>query len=525
MPAIGERVLSLVAGARLGPYEILTPIGAGGMGEVYKAFDTRLDRMVAIKVLPSDVSDNPAIKARFMREAKAISQLTHPHICTLYDIGSENGVDYLVMELLEGQTLLDRLQKGAIPPPQVVVLGVEIADALDKAHRSGIVHRDLKPGNIMLTKSGVKLLDFGLAKILPPKPSFGGIGRDQEVGGSLTPTEVLPPQPLTRIGIVMGTPQYMAPEQVEAKDVDNRTDIFSFGCVLYEMATGRKAFQGASRTALIVAILKENPTPVVEFSPMSAAAFDRLVRMCLAKDPEDRWQSARDVRNELLWIAEAGSQSRHGVPVATNRKNWTRAWLAGAAVIGAFAMGALLLQNRGRVVPKENLAAPRPVITAPTAPPKGGANGPGPVTAKATPIPTTTIKPAAPQTATTSSVSAREERSESRRSEPLTVSTRVSGLAPPTVFPPRTAKLLPQVEQSFPVELPESVRAQHPGEHVGLSVTVSEDGSVKRATVISEVCPECDRAALDAIKHFKFKPARDGENHFVEATIAISLPL
>ena len=218
--------MHLEPGARLGPYEIVGPIGAGGMGEVYRAKDTRLGREVAIKVLPSHLSNHPDLKARFEREAKAISQLTHPHICTLYDVGSENGKDFLVMELLEGQSLADLLAKGALPTEQVLSFGTEIADALDRAHRAGIVHRDLKPGNVMVTRSGVKLLDFGLAKVAAA----------EEAGSELTslPTRVGASQPLTEKGTVMGTFQYMSPEQLEGKPADARTDIFSLGCVLYE---------------------------------------------------------------------------------------------------------------------------------------------------------------------------------------------------------------------------------------------------------------------------------------------------
>jgi Tol biopolymer transport system component/predicted Ser/Thr protein kinase len=319
--------MSLSSGTRLGPYEILSPLGAGGMGEVYKGNDTRLGREVAIKVLPSHLSDDPDLKARFEREARAISQLTHPHICTLYDIGSENGVDFLVMELLDGQSLADRLEKGPLPTEQVLKFGVEIADALDRAHRAAIIHRDLKPGNIMLTKSGVKLLDFGLAKMAAAEQPASDL--------SSLPTQMAPSQPLTQRGTVMGTFQYMAPEQLEGKEADSRTDIFSFGCVLYEMATGKKAFQGTSQASLVTAIMSKEPEPISAVAPMAPPAFDRLVKGCLAKDPEDRWQSSRDVRNELVWIAQAGSQSGVAAPVAARRKSRERlAWLfaAGAGV-------------------------------------------------------------------------------------------------------------------------------------------------------------------------------------------------
>jgi Tol biopolymer transport system component/tRNA A-37 threonylcarbamoyl transferase component Bud32 len=321
--------MTLPAGTRLGPYEILSPLGAGGMGEVYKAKDTRLDRTVAVKVLPSHLSDNPELKARFEREAKAISHLTHPHICTLHDVGSENGVDFLVMELLEGQTLADRLEKGPLATDQVLKFGVEIADALDRAHRAGIVHRDLKPGNIMLTKSGVKLLDFGLAKVAAASEPSSDL--------SSLPTQAAS-QPLTEKGTVMGTFQYMAPEQLEGKEADSRTDIFSFGCVLYEMATGRKAFTGASQASLITAILSKEPEPISAISPMTPPSLDRLVKTCLAKDPEDRWQSARDVKNELAWIAQAGSQAGAPAVVVTRRRSREKlAWAASALLLIAAA--------------------------------------------------------------------------------------------------------------------------------------------------------------------------------------------
>ena len=237
--------MTLAAGTKLGPYEILAPIGAGGMGEVYKARDARLERTVAVKVLPLHLSSNPELRQRFEREAKTISQLSHPHICALYDVNREGETEYLVMEYLEGETLADRLGKGPLPAEQLLRFGIEIADALDKAHRQGIVHRDLKPGNVMLTKSGVKLLDFGLAK-------FQAGGRDVAVSSaSRLATEMQASQPLTERGTVLGTFQYMAPEQLEGKDADSRSDLFSFGAVLYEMATGKKAFSGTSQASLI----------------------------------------------------------------------------------------------------------------------------------------------------------------------------------------------------------------------------------------------------------------------------------
>ncbi|MGH9443957.1 MAG: protein kinase domain-containing protein [Thermoanaerobaculia bacterium] len=310
--------MSLSSGTRLGPYEILSSVGAGGMGEVYRARDTRLDREVAIKVLPTHLSDNPELKARFEREAKAISQLTHPHICTLYDVGHQDGVDFLVMELLDGESLANRLDKGPIPAPQVIAYGIEIAEALEKAHRSGIVHRDLKPGNIMLTKSGVKLLDFGLAKMAAVPQSVAE--------ASSLPTEGFVSQPLTEKGTIMGTFQYMAPEQIEGSEADARTDIFAFGCVLYEMATGRKAFSGKSRVSLIGSILKDEPPAISSIQPMTPPALDRLVQTCLAKEPEDRFQTAHDVKLQLKWIAEGGSQA--GAPAVVVSRRKTREKLA-----------------------------------------------------------------------------------------------------------------------------------------------------------------------------------------------------
>jgi Tol biopolymer transport system component len=336
--------MPLTPGTKLGPYEILSPIGAGGMGEVYKARDTRLERTVAVKVLPSHTASSPEVRQRFEREAKTISQLSHPHICALYDVGREGETEYLVMELLEGETLSERLAKGPLPLEQTLRYGTEIADALDKAHRQGIVHRDLKPGNAMITKSGVKLLDFGLAKAMAPaaKP------------GSLTslPTQ----QGLTREGTILGTFQYMAPEQLEGKEADGRTDIFAFGAVLYEMATGRKAFSGASQASLISAIMQNDPPPISAAQRMSPPALDRVVKTCFAKNPEDRWQSAADVGKELKWIAE-GSAAGVAAPLAVTSRRRRRegiAWGA-AALAGLVAAGTLFLSRRPPVIPSPRM--------------------------------------------------------------------------------------------------------------------------------------------------------------------------
>ncbi|HEX4438802.1 MAG TPA: serine/threonine-protein kinase, partial [Thermoanaerobaculia bacterium] len=290
--------MTLASGTRLGPYEVVAQIGAGGMGEVYKARDSRLERTVAVKVLPQHLSTSAEVRQRFEREARTISQLSHSHICALYDVGREGETEYLVMEFLEGQTLSDRLARGPLPLPQTLRIAVEIADALDKAHRQGIVHRDLKPGNVMLTKTGVKLLDFGLAKAMAAAPQSGATSLPTVMGSR--------DANLTQEGTILGTFQYMAPEQLEGREADGRTDIFALGCVLYEMATGRKAFSGASQASLISSIMKEEPAPIGAVLPTSPPALDRVIRKALAKDPEDRWQSAGDLGSELKWISEGG---------------------------------------------------------------------------------------------------------------------------------------------------------------------------------------------------------------------------
>ena len=332
--------MSLTAGSLLGPYEIVAPLGAGGMGEVWRARDTRLERTVAIKVLPSHLSSNPQLRERFDREAKTISSLTHPNICTLYDVGHQDGIDYLVMEHLEGETLADRLVKGALPIDQVLRYGTEIAAALDKAHRQGIVHRDLKPGNIMITKGGAKLLDFGLAKF------------SQSMDAPLAQLTSFPTEQkaLTQEGTILGTFQYMAPEQLEGAEADARTDIFSFGAVLYEMATGARAFQGKNKTSLIAAIVDREPAPMASFQPMTPPAFERVVKTCLEKDPDDRWQTAHDVMLELKWIGEAGSQA--GVPAIKVHRRRNREMLAWIIAALAVAAAATTLVLRPRTTPR-----------------------------------------------------------------------------------------------------------------------------------------------------------------------------
>ena len=332
--------MTLLPGSRLGRYEILSAVGAGGMGEVYKARDTRLDRTVAVKVLPARLSENAEFRQRFEREAKTISQLSHPHICTLHDVGNQDGVEYLVMEFLEGETLTERLAKEALPLEQVLRYGIEIADALEKAHRQGIVHRDLKPGNVMITKSGVKLVDFGLAKLAAPQS-----------GGVLSSFSVLPTQAgenLTAEGTILGTFQYMAPEQLEGHEADARTDIFALGLVLYEMATGRKAFTGKSQASLIAAIIHTQPEAISSVQPMTPPALDRVVKTCLAKDPDDRFQTAHDVKLQLQWIVEGGSAVGLPAPVAAKRRSRERlAWtLVPVAALAAAATTTFVIRLR-----------------------------------------------------------------------------------------------------------------------------------------------------------------------------------
>ena len=315
--------MTLVAGTKLGPYEILSAIGAGGMGEVYKARDTRLDRIVAIKVLPTHLADRSELRERFEREAKTIASLNHPHICTLYDTGHQDEIDFLVMEYLEGETLAQRLQKGSLPIQQVLQYAIEISDALDKAHRKGVTHRDLKPGNIMLTKSGTKLLDFGLAKLT------------QEVAPAIPDSQLPTMQSaITGEGTILGTLQYMAPEQVEAKEVDARTDIFAFGAVVYEMATGKKAFEGKTSASVMAKILEAEPPSMASLQPMTPSALNRVVKKCLAKEPDQRWQTASDLCGELKWIAEGDSQAGSAAPVGVQRKGRERlAWSVTVGVL------------------------------------------------------------------------------------------------------------------------------------------------------------------------------------------------
>jgi eukaryotic-like serine/threonine-protein kinase len=344
--------MGLESGKKLGPYQIVSPLGAGGMGEVYRARDTRLDRDVAIKVLPTHLASDPQLKQRFEREAKTVSSLNHPHICTLYDIGREGDTDFLVMEYLEGETLLKRLERGPLSGDELFRTAEEISDALDKAHRKGVIHRDLKPGNIMLTPAGAKVLDFGLAKTTAPlMPGSSSSGKASPAGATAGATAAgmtaspTMSSPLTTAGSVVGTFQYMSPEQLEGREADARSDIFSFGAVLYEMATAKRAFPGKSRYSVASAILEKDPEPISSVAPTAPAALERVVTRCLAKDPEDRWQTARDVTVELQWASEHGSAAPVTAPAETVTVVKTSplskaAWgVAGVSLLAAIALG------------------------------------------------------------------------------------------------------------------------------------------------------------------------------------------
>ena len=331
--------MALAPGTRLGPYEVQAPLGSGGMGEVYRARDTRLDRTVALKVLPAAFTNEPTRRARFEREARAISAVQHPHICTLYDVGEEVGHTYLVMEHIAGQTLSERLKKGPLPLALTLELGTQIADALAAAHKQGIVHRDLKPGNVMVTKTGVKLLDFGLAR---------SVGHEEWQGvedQTSAPTES---NPLTEEGIVLGTVPYMSPEQVESKPTDARTDIWALGVVLYEMLTGKRAFEGASSASLVAAILQHEPPPLTTLQPLTPPSLEQLVKRCLAKSPDDRWDTAHDVADELRWVAQACLAPAPGAAAVRGQR-----WLWVLAAVGLVAAGAVLgaLVARSRLPP------------------------------------------------------------------------------------------------------------------------------------------------------------------------------
>src|SRR5438552_2597381 len=361
--------MALTPGTKLGPYEILAMLGAGGMGEVYRARDTRLDRTVAVKVLASHLSSSPELKQRMEREAKAISSLNHPHICHLYDIGSQDETDYMVMEFLEGETLAERLRKGAMPLNEIFKTGIAVAEALAVAHRQGIVHRDLKPGNIMLTQGGAKLMDFGLAKPLGARSPALGSGAAPSFTAAATLSGPSPLNPLTMAGSIVGTIQYMAPEQIEGQEADARSDIFAFGAVHYEMVTGKKAFKGKSQASLIASILEHDPVPMSTLQQLTPPVLERAVQTCLAKKPEDRWQTAHDLRLQLQWIAEGGSQM--SVPASAVARRKTRERLAWALLaIAALGLIALAIPYF-RTAPVETAAVEFPI-----APPEGAAFGP-----------------------------------------------------------------------------------------------------------------------------------------------------
>ena len=329
--------MSLAPGTKLGPYEIQSPLGAGGMGEVYRANDSRLDRIVAIKVLPATLSTDPLLKQRLEREAKAVSKLSHPHICTLHDIGHQDGIDFLVMEFLEGETLERHLSKGPLTTEQTIRYGAQIADGLAKAHRLGITHRDLKPANVMLTKAGAKLLDFGLATQSGPAPFDDALTQMTQEHSKLTSA-----------GMIVGTFQYMAPEQLEGKPADARTDIFAFGEVLYEMATGKPAFSGASRASLIAAILTTEPPPISQLQPLTPLALERVVKKCLSKDPDERWQSASDLASELQWMSTGPATTQSAIPAPSLSKTKFDWKLWAMAAMAVLALSALLFHFLSR---------------------------------------------------------------------------------------------------------------------------------------------------------------------------------
>jgi eukaryotic-like serine/threonine-protein kinase len=335
--------MDLAARSRLGPYEIIAAIGAGGMGEVYRARDTRLDRCVAIKILPSHLSGDPELKGRFEREARTLSSVTHPNICHLYDVGSQSGIDFLVMELLEGETLSHRLQKGPLPLREPLKIAIEITDALAKAHGLGLIHRDLKPSNIMLTKTGAKLMDFGLAKSAAGDPFTGPA--TPPAGETLTALES-PVSRLTSAGAIVGTLQYLSPEQIEGEEADARSDIFALGAVLFEMVTRQRAFEGKSRVAVVSAILEKDPPSVTMLQPSTSPGLSYIISTCLAKDPDQRFQTAHDVGLQLRWLSQPGATDA----VTTDRKSAQWRWLAaGLAVVSVVALGTLFKPSNRRV--------------------------------------------------------------------------------------------------------------------------------------------------------------------------------
>jgi serine/threonine protein kinase len=354
--------MGLSSGFRLGPYEIVALLGAGGMGEVYKARDTRLERTVAIKVLNSQLVANAESRARFEREAKVISQLQHPHICVLHDVGSDHGTEFLVMEFLEGESLADRLRKGPLAPDDVLKIGIQIADALEKAHHAGIVHRDLKPANVMLTKGGAKLLDFGLAKPAALGAAAEASASKSVFNAALTQASPAPSPgtPLSGAGSVVGTVLYMAPEQVQGLETDVRSDIFSFGVLLFEMITGRRAFQGKTQASIVGQILAVDPPAVSTIVMQSPPGLDRVVRFCLEKDPDERFQSAHDLKLQLELVQEIGHTPATIPSGGTLRIRRRLLW--SAAVI---ALASALVIAGLRLLPKPEQPVVRSYILAP----------------------------------------------------------------------------------------------------------------------------------------------------------------
>jgi serine/threonine protein kinase len=350
--------MGLSSGTKLGPYEIESPLGAGGMGEVYRARDTRLDRVVAIKILNSSLACSPELKQRFEREARVISRLNHPHICTLHDVGHQDGTDFLVMEYLEGETLAERLTRGALPLPDLLKIAIDVLDGLEQAHRAGVVHRDLKPGNVMLTKTGAKLLDFGLAK--PAATSASGAGSSSPMfSAAMTLSSPSPHSPLTTSGAVVGTVQYMAPEQFEGKEADARTDIFAFGSMLYETATGKRPFSGKSQIKVVSAILEDDPPPISQVRSGLPPAIDHVVRTCLQKIPDNRYHSAHDLALELRWISETANEC------PPQKQTFPKLWIAAMLLVGAL-LGGLAARLLSTTPPAQTTAlsvVPSPGLT------------------------------------------------------------------------------------------------------------------------------------------------------------------
>ncbi len=348
----------MIAGTLLGRYEIQSPLGAGGMGEVYRARDTVLDRTVAVKILPPHLTDQPAARQRLEREARAISSLNHPNICTLHDVGHQDGVDFLVMECLDGETLADRLARGPLPLDQVFKYGLAICEGLERAHQGGVIHRDLKPSNIMLTKSSLKLMDFGLAKAAPAVQSTTDVTVTSPAGGA----------PLTASGVVVGTCQYMSPEQIEGKEADAASDIFALGAIFYEMATGKRAFDGKTTASVIAAVLAHDPPPISTSQPLSPPALDRLVQTCLSKDPGRRWHAAHDVGLELQYAAEGASALDKSKYSAGRSRMHRVAWAIAALMTAAAAVLAIRSPSQSPRVPdpvRASIAPPDKAAFAP----------------------------------------------------------------------------------------------------------------------------------------------------------------